>query len=138
MAEAEPAAKLYTPTLLALSVELADFPHDPNAAVQGRASSRTCGSEVVLSASNEQLGQLGLHVAVCAVGQAAAALFAACAAGQNKAALVAQLEALERWLAKQGDAPNIPRIELIEPARDYTARHAAIALPWRAALDALA
>jgi len=138
MAEAEPAAKLYTPTLLALSVELAEFPHDPNAAIQGRASSRTCGSEVVLSASNEQLGQLGLRVAACAVGQAAAALFAACATGQDRVSLTAQLEALENWLTRQGDAPDIPRIELIEPARDYPARHAAIVLPWRAALDALA
>ncbi|WP_299192596.1 iron-sulfur cluster assembly scaffold protein [uncultured Erythrobacter sp.] len=138
MSQADSAAKLYTPNLLALSVELAAFPHDPNAAFQGRASSRTCGSEVLLSASNAQLGQLGLQVAACAVGQAAAALFAVAAPGKDAASLEAQMQSLEQWLAGEGEAPDLARIHLIEPARAYPARHAAILLPWRAALDALA
>lgn len=138
MSQADPAAKLYTPNLLALSVELAAFPHDPNAAFQGRASSRTCGSEVVLSASNAQLGQLGMQVAACAVGQAAAALFAAAGPGQDAGSLEVQMKTLEQWLTGNGKVPDFPRIHLIEPARAYPARHAAILLPWRAALDALA
>lgn len=142
MAQAEPTAKLYTPTLLALSVELANFPYDPNAQLQGRASSRTCGSEVVLSASTTEFGQLGMQVTACAVGQAAAALFAAHVtadgAARDVATLTIQLEAIQSWLETDASAPDIARIELIEPARGYPARHAAILLPWRAALDALA
>jgi hypothetical protein len=33
--------------------------------------------------------------------------------------------------------PDWPDIQQIEPARDYPGRHGAIALPWKAALDAL-
>ena len=130
--------KLYTPTLLALSVELAAYPHDPNAALQGRAKSRTCGSEIVLSASNSELGQLGLQVTACAVGQASAALFAANASNQTATKLEQELDEMTRWLSGEGAAPDLPRIGLLEPARDYPGRHEAILLPWRAAFDALA
>ena len=137
---AEAAAKLYTPSLLALSVELAAFPHDPGQPLQGRAKSRTCGSEVLLSGreADGKLQSLGLQVTACAVGQASAALFAEAAQGQSREQISHILDQLKSWLDDQTGSDFIPRLELLEAARDYPARHEAILLPWRAALDALA
>ncbi|QYU66279.1 hypothetical protein J4558_14920 [Leptolyngbya sp. 15MV] len=41
------------------------------------------------------------------------------------------------WLSGAGPRPDWPGLELLEPARAYPARHAAILLPWKAALAAL-
>ena len=74
----------------------------------------------------------------CAVGQAAAALFAQSAEGRNAAELAESCVLLTAWLAGEGDVPDWPGIALLEPARAYPARHAAILLAWEAALVALA
>lgn len=134
------AAKLYTPGVLALSVELAGYPFVPEHPLKGYAKSRTCGSEIGLSAVVDRDGaitELGLTVSACAIGQASAALFAADAMGRSLAVFEQQLAALERWLKDGGPDGIVPRLDLIEPARAYPARHEAILLPWRAAIDAL-
>lgn len=132
------APALYSPELLALAVELADYPLDEAAATRGHARSRSCGSVIELSsARNDRLEALGLRVAACAVGQASAAIFAREATGSDTSALAATLERLENWL--EGNEPDsfLPRLELLAPARAHRGRHEAILLPWRAALDAL-
>lgn len=133
---ADASAKLYSPALLALATELANHPIDDAAPLQGRAKSRTCGSEVALSA-DVGFSSLGLLVSACAVGQASAAIFASSALGLDREGIEARLDQLERWLAGEAGQPDIARIEMIEPARGFAGRHAAILLPWRAALDAL-
>jgi len=71
------------------------------------------------------------------VGQAAAAIFAQTASGIGLVDIAETLEALEKWLTSDGPSPDILRLEMIEPARAFPARHEAIMLPWRAAIDAL-
>lgn len=137
----EGGAKLYTPSLLALAVELADYPFDESAPLQGSARSTTCGSEVRLSAhpeSNGGLRQIGLQVSACAVGQASAALFADHAPGLTQQTLRTTMTKLEAWLTNDAPGDFLPRLEQLDAARAYPARHGAILLPWRAALDALA
>ena len=132
------APALYSPALLALAVELADFPLDEAARARGYARSRSCGSLIDLSSSREdRLETIGLRVTACAVGQASAAIFAREASGSDRSALVSTLQRLETWL--EGGAPStfLPRLDLLEPARAHRGRHEAILLPWRAALDAL-
>ena len=133
--------KLYTPSLLALSVELSEYPLDPGAPLQGSARSRTCGSEVLLSAHPDEAGgmrQIGMQVTACAVGQASAAIFADHAPGLSREEIAGVLDRLEQWL--EGDVPSdfLPRLERLEAARAFPARHGALLLPWRAAIDALA
>ena len=78
-------AVLYSTALLSLAVDLANFPFDASAIATGHARSRTCGSTVELSSRSEhEIANLGLKVAACAVGQAAAAIFAREAAGNNR------------------------------------------------------
>ncbi len=129
---------LYSPQMLALAVELADYPWCEGAPATGEARSRTCGSTLALSStSRDRLSGIGLRVTACAVGQAAAAIFAAGCEGLDREAIVASTDMIEQWLGGSGDPPNWPRLQLLAPAVPHSGRHEAILLPWRAALDAL-
>src|SRR5690606_14268116 len=134
------AARLYTPELLALAVELASYPPLETATLHGEARSPTCGSTLAIDLSADEGGQieeLGMRVRACAVGQASAAIFARHATGRDAAAIDLALARLEAWLGHDGPAPDWPDLALIAPARAYPARHGAILLPWRAARAAL-
>ncbi|QZD89565.1 iron-sulfur cluster assembly scaffold protein [Qipengyuania aurantiaca] len=129
-----PRAALYSPELLALAVELANYPYDPTAPSQGEAHSRSCGSTIRLSASDDTLG---LQVTACAVGQASAAIFARHFASADTASIAPAKVQIEAWLTGTGEQPDWPDIQMLAPALPYPGRHGAILLPWRAALDAL-
>ena len=131
------APALYSTELLALAIELADYPFDAAAPAKGHARSRSCGSVINLSSSGGSLEDLGLRVSACAVGQASAAIFARESSGMDAAAVAAMGENLGEWLQGQAPSSILPRLELLEPARPHLGRHEAILLPWRAALDAL-
>ena len=134
------AEKLYTPELLALAVTLADYPPDGALPLHGDARSKSCGSTLRADLAVDDEGRIeriGLQVRACAVGQAAAAVFARAAAGQGVEQIGAAHASLTAWLAGPGAPPDWPGIEAIAPARDFPARHGAIMLPWTAALDAL-
>ena len=131
------APALYSTELLALAIELADYPFDAAAPAIGHARSRSCGSVIDLSSSGGSLDDLGLRVSACAVGQASAAIFARESSGMDAAAVAAMVENLGEWLQDQAPSSILPRLELLEPARPHLGRHEAILLPWRAALDAL-
>jgi NifU-like protein involved in Fe-S cluster formation len=134
------AERLYTPELLALAVELADWPPLETAAAHGEARSPTCGSTLAMDLavnSSGRIERLGMRVRACAVGQASAAIFARHARGLGPAEIALALAKLEAWLEEQGPAPDWPGLTAIAPARDYPARHGAMLLPWKAALAAL-
>ena len=134
------ADKLYTSQLLALAVELADCPANPSLPLHGQARSKSCGSTLAIDIGPDESGGIrafGLQVRACAVGQAAAAIFARSAVGRTPEAIETTLAALTEWLAGSADMPDWPGLEAIAPARAYPARHGAIMLPWTAARDAL-
>lgn len=133
-------AKLYSPDLLALTVRLAEFPLSDDLRFRGSARSRTCGGKLdigLITGLDGEISRAGMLVSACAVGQAAAALFAGGAAGRNGQSLAAALAEMESWLEGSGPAPDWPGIDALAPARDHPGRHGAILMPWRAALDAL-
>jgi NifU-like protein involved in Fe-S cluster formation len=134
------AQRLYTPELLALAVELAEYPPLDSAALHGEARSPTCGSTLAIDLATDADGRirrLGMRVRACAVGQASAAIFARHAPGRAAGELRETLAGLEAWLAHDAPAPDWPDLALIAPARGYPARHGAILLPWKAALAGL-
>ncbi len=134
------AARLYTPELLGLAVELARYPLADTLRITGEARSPACGSTLTLSLAlddADRIARIGLRVRACAVGQAAATIFARHAAGRDGVELAATLAAMRRWLAAEGAMPAWPDLALIEPARDYPGRHGAMLLPWLAATCAL-
>lgn len=132
------APALYTREVLAMAVELANHPFRPDATAHGSARSRSCGSTIELSSqSPDALHDVGMKVSACAIGQASAAIFASESAGMDAPAISDTIDALQGWLEDREASSILPRLELLEPARQHPGRHEAILLPWRAALDAL-
>lgn len=133
-------ATLYTPEMLALAVSLAQSPFNQAHPFQAEARSRVCGSIVAVSLAQDEAGRIaeaGIRVSACAIGQAAAAIFAQGAAGRDIAALEGSRAAIRDWLSGEGVQPHWPELEILSAAIAHKGRHAAILLPWDAAITAL-
>lgn len=134
------AAALYTPEVLALATGLAGYPLKDDLPLRGAARSPTCGSTLELGLTVDDQGRvssIGLRAHACAIGQAAAAIFAAGVSGRTRRDIAASLGQIESWLTEPAREPSWPGFAAIARARDYPARHGAIVLAWKAALDAL-
>jgi NifU-like protein involved in Fe-S cluster formation len=134
------AATLYNREVLALAAALADWPLHDALPLRGAARSALCGSTVDLGLELDdagRIGQIGMLVRACAIGQASAALFAKAAQGRDPAGIGDTLAQLDAWLKEAGPQPDWPGIGLLDAARTYPARHGAILLPWQAAREAL-
>ncbi|MGE8140856.1 iron-sulfur cluster assembly scaffold protein [Novosphingobium sp. NPDC080210] len=135
------ATTLYTPQVLGLATELAAYPLGDNLTFKGAARSPVCGSAIEIAFEldgGETIDRIGMKVHACAIGQAAAAIFAKAASGNDREKLSLALGQIEDWLSgKRTELPDWPGLEAIAAARDFPGRHGAILLPWRAALDAL-
>ena len=133
-------AALYTPEVLAQATSLADHGWDEELPLKGSARSRSCGSTLELGLSLDDAGRIdwvALKSHACAIGQAAAAIFARGAPGRAAADIRSARLAMRDWLAGEADLPDWPGLAAIAPARDYPARHGAILLAWQAAEEAL-
>ena len=134
------AERLYTPELLALAVSLANYPADPNLPFKGEARSQSCGSTLALGLgtdAEDRIAAIGMKVSACAIGQAAAAVFAAGAEGRSASEIEAAHDAIAAWLAGEGETPDWPGFTPLLPAREFPGRHGAMMLPWKAAGAAL-
>jgi NifU-like protein involved in Fe-S cluster formation len=127
-------ASLYNREILALAVGLADYPRLDAPDWTGELRAPLCGSRVTLDLAFEEGGcirAVGLKVEACALGQAAATLFARAAVGCSGETVESAHRDMAAWLGGKTDLPPTwPGIAVITPARDYPARHAAILLPF--------
>jgi len=132
-------APLYNAEILRLA---ATIPHHerllaPMATAEKR--SPICGSRVTIDVAVDAEGRVsdvGLLVRACALGQASSSLLAANILGRTPAELAAARDGLTTWLAREGDAPDWPGMDIFTPALDYTARHPSIRLAFEAAAEA--
>jgi NifU-like protein involved in Fe-S cluster formation len=135
------AARLYTPEILGLATRLAAVPLEDDLPLRGSARSALCGSSLEIGIELDEQGtisRLGLMVRACAIGQAAAAVFASAAVGRDRAGIARAEADIAGWLGGEGAAlPDWPGLSAVAPAQAYPARHGAILLAWRAALEAL-
>lgn len=134
------AAVLYTPEVLALSIGLAAYPWNEDLPLKAEARSPRCGSTIALGLSIDGAGQIadiGIRSHACAIGQAAASIFAAHAPGRGADELVEAQQAMALWLSGDGNMPSWPGLRAIAPALAYPARHGAILLAWQAARELL-
>lgn len=132
--------KLYTPALLGLAVELANYPLTDDFPLRAEVRSPLCGSVMAIGLDTGAGGQIiaaGARVTACAVGQAAAAICLAGLSGCNAAAVEAALGDITAWLNGSDQQPAWPGIGALAETRSYSARHGAILLPWRAVQAAL-
>ena len=138
--EARGRMTLYTPQVLGLAAQLADFPLTGEFAHSASARSRTCGSVIEIGLDCDPQGavsRVGMKLAACAMGQASAAIMAAGLIGCEPGAIIAARASLERWLGEHGAVPDWPQIGLLAPALPHKGRHGALILPWTAACEAL-
>ena len=134
-------APLYNAEILRLA---ATIPHherlaDPMATAEKR--SAICGSRVTVDvalAEAGRVGDVGMLVRACALGQASSSLLAANVIGRTPEELAAARDALTDWLAGTGERPDWPGIDIFTPALDYSARHPSIRLAFEAAAEAAA
>lgn len=136
------AATLYNAAILRLA---ASIPHHERLAdPQGTSERRSpiCGSRVTVDVALDgegRIARIGLLVRACALGQASASLMAAQAIGRSEAELVAARDALAAYLAgERDDSGDWPGLDIFEPARAHSARHASIRLAFEAAAEAVA
>ncbi|QTL05554.1 iron-sulfur cluster assembly scaffold protein [Aquabacter sp. L1I39] len=132
---------VYNARILALA---ADIPRlgrlaDPDASAT--AHSRLCGSTVTidLKVADGQVVDFAHEVRACALGQASSSIMARLVVGSTPQELRAIREAV-RAMLKEGGAPPVGKwadLAVLEPVRDYKARHASTLLTFDAVVDAL-
>ena len=134
-------APLYNERILRLAASIPHHERLADAMATAEKRSPICGSRVTVDVSVDAAGRVsavGLLVRACALGQASSSLLASSILGKSPEELAAARDALTAWLAKEGDPPDWPGMDVFAPARDYTARHPSIRLAFEAAADAAA
>lgn len=130
---------LYNAEILRLAADGAAFGRLAGAQASVEKRSPVCGSRVTVDLTLDPGGRVaavGMLVRACALGQAAAALFAAHAAGRDAGELAAARDELAAWLAGAGDLPAWPGLGVFAPALPHHARHPSIRLAFEAAAEA--
>lgn len=133
--------QLYTTDILRLAASIPHHRRLTHAQATSEKRSPVCGSRVTVDVGLDdagRVGEVGLIVRACALGQASASLFAASVLGRTPVELAGARDALTRWLAGEGEMPDWPGLVVLAPARAYPARHASIRLAFEAAAEAAA
>ena len=132
-------APLYNAEILRLAASIPHHERLPDPMATSEKRSAICGSRVTVDVALDdagRVGQVGMLVRACALGQASSSLLASNILGRTPAELAATRDALTAWLAREGDAPDWPGMDIFTPALDYTARHPSIRLAFEAAAEA--
>jgi NifU-like protein involved in Fe-S cluster formation len=132
-------APLYNAEILRLAATIPHHERLPEPMATAERRSPICGSRVTIDVAVDDDGkvsEVGLLVRACALGQASSSLLASNILGRTPAELAATRDALTAWLAREGDAPDWPGMDIFTPALDYTARHPSIRLAFEAAAEA--
>jgi NifU-like protein involved in Fe-S cluster formation len=112
---------------------------DPDASAT--AHSKLCGStvKVDLKMDADVVTDFAHDVKACALGQASSSIMARHVVGANAAELRELRETVRKMLKENGPPPvgKWADIALLEPVRDYKARHASTMLTFDAVVDAV-
>ena len=130
---------LYNDAILRLATDnpIDERLSDPQGSSEKR--SPICGSRVTVDVYLGAVGRVseaGMLVRACALGQASSSLLAANVIGRTPEELAAARDALTGWLARTGELPEWPGLDVLATALDYHARHASIRLAFEAAAEA--
>ena len=105
------------------------------------AHSKLCGSTVTVDVSMREgrVSDFAHDVKACALGQAASSIMARNVIGASAEELRALREAVRRMLKENGPPPGgkCADVAVLEPVRDYKARHASTLLTFDAVVDAV-
>jgi len=106
------------------------------------AVSKLCGSTVTvdLKMNGEKVSDFAHEVKACALGQASASIMARNVIGSTATELRALRDDVRKMLKENGEPPATGKwsdIAVLEPVRDYKARHASTLLTFDAVVDAI-
>lgn len=105
------------------------------------AYSRLCGSTITVDVTMEQgrVADYAQELKACALGQASASILARGVVGSTPAELRALREEMRRMLKESGPPPagKWADLAVLEPVRDYKARHASTMLAFDAVVEAV-
>lgn len=133
---------LYNGRILELA---ANIPRTQRLAAPGataRAHSKLCGSRIIvdLSMDGDVVTDYGQEVKACLLGQSSASVVGANIVGSTASEL-REIGAQMRRMLKEGGEPPSGRwadLAMLEPVKDYKARHASTLLVFDAVEDAIA
>lgn len=133
---------IYSPKILefAANIPRANRLENPDASTT--AHSKLCGSTVSvdLTMDGDVVTDYGQTVKACLLGQAASSIMARNIVGANAEELRAVGATMRRMLKENGPPPNDKwqDLEILEPVRDFKARHASTLLVFDAVEEAIA
>jgi NifU-like protein involved in Fe-S cluster formation len=114
----------------------------PDADASATAHSKLCGSTVSidLKMDGDTVTDFAHEVKACALGQASSSIMARNIVGSKASELRALREGMRKMLKEKGEPPADGKwadIAVLEPVRDYKARHASTMLTFDAVVDAI-
>jgi NifU-like protein involved in Fe-S cluster formation len=134
---------VYNKRILELAAEIPRLGRLAHPDASATAHSRLCGSTVTVDVvlQNGQVADFGHDVKACALGQASSSIMARNIVGSTPEELRALREDVRRMLKENAAPPTSGKwadIAVLEPVRDYKARHSSTLLTFDAVVDALA
>jgi len=132
---------IYSRRILELAANIPHLGRLPEPDASATAHSKLCGSTVTvdLKLEGNVVTAFAHDVKACALGQASSAIMGQHVIGSTVEELREVREAATRVLKANGEAPlgKWEDLKVLEPLRDYKARHASILLTFNAVVDAL-
>jgi NifU-like protein involved in Fe-S cluster formation len=133
--------EIYNTRILELAANIPRLGRLPNPDASATAHSKLCGSTVTvdLKVDGEVVTDFAHEVKACALGQASSSIMAHFVVGSTADELREVRRAMRGMLKENGAAPDGKWADLrvLEPVRDFKARHASTLLTFDAVVDAL-
>ena len=132
---------IYNKRILELAANIPRLGRLPAPDASAKAHSKLCGSTVTVDVKvdGDRVTDFAHEVKACALGQASSSIMARHVVGSTADELRAVREAMRRMLKENGPPPNgkWEDLAVLEPVRDFKARHASTMLTFDAVVDAL-
>ncbi|WP_262031109.1 iron-sulfur cluster assembly scaffold protein [Microvirga sp. Mcv34] len=132
---------IYSRRILELAADIPHLGRLPAPDASATARSKLCGSTVTvdLKLEGDVVTAFAHDVKACALGQASSSIMGRNIIGATIEELRDIRDAASRLLKAGGEAPSgkWDELKVLEPLRDYKARHASILLTFDAVVDAL-
>src|ERR671916_988805 len=133
--------EIYNKRILELAADIPRLGRLVAADASARAHSKLCGSTVTvdLKVDGDVVRDFAHEVKACALGQASSSIMARHVVGSTAEELRAVRAAMRRMLKEGGEAPSgkWEDLRVLEPVREFKARHASTLLTFDAVVEAL-
>ena len=132
---------LYSAKILSLVANMPRAGRLPAPDASAEKIAKLCGSKIIVDVvvKDGVVADFAQDVRACALGQAAAAVLGANVIGAGAEEIEVARDALRAMLKSNGPAPQgrFSELAVLEPVKDYPARHASTLLAFEAALEAV-